>query len=72
MLDRIWVETRDEEVILIPVFRYYANAERLLKKYEERYNFRVENLQRAKNLNYQENNAYYLKVKEKLNGVYEL
>ena len=74
LLDRIWVEEKDGEVNLIPVFRFYYNAEQLLKKYEKKYNFRVENLQRAKipDGNYKDINTYYLKVSKKLNGVYDM
>lgn len=74
MLERIWVEERDGEVHLIPVFRYYYNAEQLLKKYEKKYNFRTENLQRAKipDGNIKDINAYYLKVSKALDGIYTM
>lgn len=73
LLDKIYVEELDGKAKLVPVFRYFSEADKILKPFEVRYNFRTENLQRTKNVDYAlEINTYYTKLKNELDGVYAM
>ena len=77
MIDFIFVHksfSNPKKSTMMPTFRCYREARELLSKYEKKYKFHVEDFEKAKTTDEKklldENNAYYKKIKEKLEGVY--
>lgn len=78
MVDVIYVHksfANPKKSRLMPTFKFYSEARELLVKYEKQYKFHVEDFEKAiikdpKQL-LEENNTYYEKLKEMLDGVYD-